>query len=158
MEHLVSQFQEGVKEHYRKLKENTETYGELMKEIDKIYNAHKNDQTKFENQLFTVACSMLKGMAEKEMSEFSTKEIFFYCDGRDEACRGGGNCYANTPDGGGCRHTTNVNHAKNFRRTRNHFFEGTKYEDEARERGKANEYGKTKGIHQGSCKSTWHES
>lgn len=43
------------------------------------------------------------------------KKIFYLCDGEVEKCRRKSGCYKN---GGGCMHTSDVEHAKNFEEVR----------------------------------------
>lgn len=41
--------------------------------------------------------------------------VYFLCDGNKEECIGEENCYKN---GGDCKRTTDVTHAKNFRKVK----------------------------------------
>lgn len=128
MENLKAKINKEIEAVYTRLKDGCKTYGDLL---DKISSIKRNAQFSGSNSLETSICNELLFMAMEEMKMISTAKVYFCCDGRDEECNGSGYCYANSPDGDGCRHTTNINHARNFRRRRNNnFWEGMKCNDE----------------------------
>lgn len=128
VEELKTQINKEIEAAYTRLKDGCKTYGELL---DKIGSIKKDAQLSRANSLEMSICNGLLFMAMEEVKMIPTAKVYFYCDGRDEKCNGSGHCYANSPDGDGCRHTTNINHARNFRRRNNNFWEGMKCDDEA---------------------------
>lgn len=65
-------------------------------------------------QRYKKALNRLYGISSMFGETKTGNKIFFLCDGNDEECRKrGSNCYI---DGGPCRHTSNIAHAKHFHR------------------------------------------
>lgn len=49
--------------------------------------------------------------------EIPEKKVLFLCDGKIEGCRDSNRCYMNCKEGENiCRHTKDINHAKNFKK------------------------------------------
>lgn len=129
VEELKARINKEIEAVYTRLKDGCKTYGDLLDKIDSI---KRDAQFSRANSLETSICDKLLFIAMEEIKMIPTAKVYFYCDGRDEKCNGSDHCYANSSDGDGCRHTTNINHARNFRRRRNNnFWEGMKCDDEA---------------------------